>query len=328
MSSQLCLNVSSSVLFAFKLQSTYIAEIVINGVCSFVAVAGNLVMILAFLRNSLRTPSFLLLCSLSISDLGVGLICQPLYIALRVAETKVNRELSCKLSIAYSSFTGCLATLSFLTITAISFDRFLAVHLGLKYRGVVKVKRMKVAIFVLWLVAMMLGMTYALNSSIFFPLIIGIICLCLTFATFNYLAIARKLYAHNAQLQAHNSDVKDGKQCHSFNLGQYKKTLKSMLYVYGAFLMCYLPYLCCVITMKSIGSSSTVYSVYLVTVTILLANSAINPFLYYWRITELREAVRRMLGCNYLVAREREATSASKSGCMLWNRARTQDESW
>ena len=312
MSSQLCQNVSSSVLFAAKLQSTYIAEIVIKGVCSFVAVAGNLVMILAFLRNSLRTPSFLLLCSLSISDLGVGLICQPLYIALRVAETKVDRELSCKLSIAYSSFTGCLATLSFLTITAISFDRFLAVHLGLKYRGAVKV-----AIFVLWLVAMMLGMTYALNSSIFFPLIIGIICLCLTFATFNYLAIARKLYAHNAQMQAHNLDVKDGKQCHSFNLGQYKKTLKSMLYVYGAFLMCYLPYLCCVITMKSIGSSSTVYSVYLVTVAILLANSAINPFLYYWRITELREAVRRMLSCNYLVAREREATSASKSGCML-----------
>ena len=318
MSSQLCQNVSSSVLFAAKLQSTYIAVNVINGVCSFVAVAGNVVMILAFIRNSsLRTPSFLLLCSLSISDLGVGLICQPLYIALRVAETKVDRQLSCKLSIAYSSFTGCLATLSFLTITAISFDRFLAVHLGLKYRGVVKVKRMKVAIFVLWLVAMMLGMTYALNSSIFFPLIIGIICLCLTFATFNYLAIARKLYAHSAQLQAHNSDVKDGKQCHSFNLGQYKKTLKSMLYVYGAFLICYLPYMCCVITMKVFGPSSTVYGVYLVTVTILLANSAINPCLYYWRITELREEVWRMLGFNCLVAREREATSASTSGSVL-----------
>ena len=248
-------------------------------------------MILALLRNSsLRTPSFLLLCSLSISDLGVGLICQPLYIALRVAESKVDRELSCKLSIAYSSFTGCLATLSFLTITAISFDRFLAVHLGIKYRGVVTVKKIKVAIFVLWLVAMMLGMTYALKTSIFLSIII--IGLCLTFAAFNYLAIARKLYAHSAQLQTHNSDVKDGKQRYSFNLGRYKKTLKSMLYVYGAFLMCYLPYLCCIIIMTSISHSSTVYAVYLITVTILSANSAINPCLYYWRITELREAYR------------------------------------
>ena len=312
MSSILCLNVTGSISFAAKLQSTYIAVNVINGVCSFVAVVGNFLTILALLRNSsLRTPSFLLLCSLSVSDLGVGLICQPLYIALRVAETKIDRELSCKLSIAYSSFTGCFAALSFLTITAISFDRFLAVHLGIKYRGVVTVKKIKVAIFVLWLVAMMLGMTYALKTSIFLSIII--IGLCLTFAAFNYLAIARKLYAHSSQLQTHNSDVKDGKQRYSSNLGRYKKTLKSMLYVYGAFLMCYLPYLCCIIIMTSIGHSSTVYAVYLITVTILLANSAINPCLYYWRITELRKAYRRMLGFNCLVAREREATSTSLS---------------
>ena len=318
MSSQLCLNVSGSVLFATEVQSTYFAVITINSVCSFVAVVGNVLTILAFLRNSsLRTPSFLLLCSLSISDLGVGLISQPLFIALRVAETKIDRELSCNLSIAYSSCTGCLVAVSFLAITAISFDRFLAVHLGIKYRSVVTVKRMKVAITILWMVGIIFGVTYALDSSIFFILVI-IIGLCLVFGTFNYLAIARKLYAHSAQLQAHNSDVKDGKQRHSFNLGQYKKTLKSMLYVYAAYMMCNLPYLCCVITMKSIGSSSSVYAVYLVTVTFLLANSAINPFLYYWRITELREEVRRMLGqCNHLVAREREATSASTSGSML-----------
>ena len=318
MSSTLCLNVTGSISLAAKLQSTYIAVNVINGVCSFVAVAGNVVMILAFLRNSsLRTPSFLLLCSLSISDLGVGLISQPLFIALRVAETKVDKDLMCKLSTAYSSCTGCLAAVSFLTITTVSFDRFLAVHLGLKYRSVVTVKRIRVAIFVLWLVGIIFGVTYALDSSIFFILVI-IISLCLVFGTFNYLAIARKLYAHSTQLQAHSPDVKDGKQHHSFNLGQYKKTLKSMLYVYGAFILCYLPYICCVITMKSTGSSSTLYAVYLVTVTVLLANSAINPFLYYWRITELREEVRRILSqFNPLAVREREETSASTSGTML-----------
>ena len=73
---------------------------------------------------------------LDVSDVGVGLIYQSLAISLTVLEGTTIFELSYRtLSITYKSTTGCLAVFSFLTITAISFDHFLAVHLRPNYRG-------------------------------------------------------------------------------------------------------------------------------------------------------------------------------------------------
>ena len=81
---------------------------------SFVAVLGNVVLIFAIsLRNpSLRhNPSFMLIfaliSNLAVSDVGIGLTCQPLAIALTVLEGTTIFELSyTTLSIAYKSPTG------------------------------------------------------------------------------------------------------------------------------------------------------------------------------------------------------------------------------
>ena len=274
-------------------------------------------MICAFLRNSSlrRNPSFMLLCNLAISDLGIGLICQPLFIAVGVIEAKGNIELSCKIAIALKSTTGCLGTLSFITITAISFDRFLAIHLGLSYRSVVTVGKIKVAISLQWLAAMLLGMTCVLHISVFFLLIIIVVCLCLTFTTFNYLAIGRKLYGQSARVQPQNGDVEASKQRNPFNTGQYKRTLKNTLYVYGAFIMCYLPHLGVAVTLKFIGDTNTVHAMHHITATFVLCNSAINPCLYFWRIPELQKAVRNLLcfDCSNLP----KVTPASSSETVL-----------
>ena len=320
MSTKLCAEKLADIKLTSELQSTYIAMNVIDGVCIFVAVAGNLAMILAILRNSsLRhNPSFMLVFNLAVSDVGVGLICMPLSIALTALEGTKDFELSCsKLSVAFKSTAGCLAVLSFLTITAISFDRFLAVHLKLNYRSVVTMKRMKIVISLLWFVAILSGMTYALDFTYFLVISSTIVCMCLILTTFNYLAIARSLYSHSAQLNARTRETDSSNLPKTFNLGQYKKTLKSMLYVYGAFLICYLPYLCCTITLKTIGRTRTTYIAYLATGTLVLVNSAINPCLYYWRITELRIAVQKLLWLNCLVRKKTTHAFVTKSESVL-----------
>ena len=306
MSTQICSQTTSSTLLTAGIESSYIVLSVINGLCSFVTVVGNVLLIWAILQSSsLRhNPSFVLLCNLAVSDLGVGLISQPLFIAFGVVELEGDAELSCKINIAVRSTTGHLGVLSFLTLTAISFDRFLAVHLMLSYRRVVTVKRVTVVILLQWLIAISSGVTYVLDDSLFFFLIIIVICMCFFFTTFNYLAIAYKLNDHSAQLQAGDRDARGISQRKSFNISHYKKTLKSMLYVYGAFLMCYLPYLCFAIALKSIGHSSTVDVFYLITGTLVLANSAINPCLCYWRIKELQQAVQKLLGSRNVTVQE------------------------
>ena len=271
-------------------------------------------MILAILRNSsLRhNPSFLLILNLTVSDVGVGLICQSLATATPLLKSTIDfsQQFFCsKLGVAVISTAKCLVVVSFLTITAISFDRFLAVHLKFNYRNVVTVTRMKVVILLLWLVALLSGMLSSLDHTMSLYFTAPAIFLCLFLTAFNYLVIAGKLYNHNAQLNARNKEADSFSQHKTFSLDQYKKTLKSMLYVYGAFLMCYLPYFCCAIALKSIGPASTVRAAYFLTATFVIANSAINPCLYYWRIEELRQAVRKLLKLSCLS--KREATRAS-----------------
>lgn len=315
MSTKLCAQITRWISFAVELQSTYIAVSVINGLCSFVATVGNVIIILAIIKNSsLYTPSYALLCNLAVSDLGVGLISQPLFIALRIVEARGDKYLSCKLGIAYFSTAGCLAWLSLLTITAISFDRFLAVHLTTSYRSVVTLPRIKVTVTLLWLAAIVVGMTYVLDISVYFVLIMIIISVCLLFTTVNYLAIAQKLYGHSSQIRSHGKDARDKRRMRkSFNIGQYKKTVKSMLYIYSVFLLCYLPYLCFTVALKSIGRTSSVHGAYLITASFVLGNSAVNPCLYFWRIRELRQAVQQLFGLGQLSIRDVTSASTSES---------------
>ena len=144
----LCLLMTQWTQNAAELQSTYVATSIVNGLCSFMAITCNLVVIFVIVCNSsLHTLSYVLLCNLAISDLGVGLVVQPLFIALITLKLKEEADLSFKLGAAYILTSVYLGSLSFFTITAISVDRFLAVYLANKYRSTVTIKKTKLVVF-------------------------------------------------------------------------------------------------------------------------------------------------------------------------------------
>ena len=289
----LCVQLTRWMHYAAQLKTTYLSTCVTNGLCSVVAVSGNLVIILAILRNSsLHTPSYVLLCNLAISDLGVGLVAQPLFIALRVTEAKGLVDISCYLGFAYFSTAGCLVWLSLMTVTAISVDRFLAVHLAIKYRSTVTVKKAKFLVVFLWIVSILIAMVYVVDMEVYFVVIMTVISSCLLLASCNYFTIGRVL--RRQQIQIHGRDRQQ--KVSPFNIRRYKKTVTSMMYIYGVFLLCYLPYLFFSLALKLVGRTTTVHSAYLITATIVLSNSALNPCLYYWRMSELRLGIKQLLG--------------------------------
>ena len=109
----------------------------VNVSSMFISIMGNTLVLTAVLRTPLlRSPSIILLCSLAVSDLFVGLAVQPVYVAS--LQTK-NDSLSQALRVMV--FSACGASL--FAITAISVDRFLALHCHMGYPNLVTARRIE-----------------------------------------------------------------------------------------------------------------------------------------------------------------------------------------
>ena len=110
--------------------------------------------------SSLPKPLKTLLLSLAVSDVGVGLLAQPLYIVKIVNPTHVAFHHTFK--VIQLIFTDT----SFLSVVAISVDRFLAIHLHLRYQELVTHKRVVAMVFSIWILSLLFApLIFYLNST-------------------------------------------------------------------------------------------------------------------------------------------------------------------
>ena len=128
-----------------------VATCVFNSFLSYTTIILNIVTIHAIRKTALLPkPLRTLLLSLAASDVGVGLLAQPLFISILVSWLKRSR-------IDPISFKGLMAVMNFFcasslfNVVAISVDRFLAVHLHLRYQELVTHKRVITAVISIWL---------------------------------------------------------------------------------------------------------------------------------------------------------------------------------
>ena len=130
---------------AQKLSSTYIVNIIFNAFFCFTAITLNSITIHAIRKtSSLPKPLKTLLLSLAVCGLSVGLLVHPLYIARLDMNLEQYNQNKTNLRNTENTFiiTGFfLAWASFLGVLALTIDRFLAIHLHLRYQEFVTHKR-------------------------------------------------------------------------------------------------------------------------------------------------------------------------------------------
>ena len=69
-------------------ETVVIANCILNAPLMLLSIIGNALVLVAILRTpSLRSPSVIFLCNLAVSDLLVGLVVQPVYVAAEIAIT-------------------------------------------------------------------------------------------------------------------------------------------------------------------------------------------------------------------------------------------------
>lgn len=276
------------------LYSSYMANIVFNGCLCYSTTVLNIATIYA-LRKTVLTPKPLriLILNLAVSDLIVGLLGQPLYIAYLAGELRFKVPDSTTFIVS-SLIWNILYLSSFCSILALHVDRFAAIHIPLRYNDLVTCKRTAVVVIAIWLFNILLVSFSVLLTPPRISLIIvdTIILFCLLTSTWssykNYLTIRRHRMDIQAQVQqvAQNSSVE--------NLARLRKSTHSALWIYLLFCVCYLPnvFIEIVDAVYGYGSASIViHTLNIYLVTLMFLNSSLNPVIYCWKMRHIRRTM-------------------------------------
>ena len=192
------------------------------------------------LPRTLRT----LLLSLAVSDIGVGFIVQPFYMSFLVKWLQLNDP---KYS-TYKAFVGIGLTFSqasFLSVVAVSVDRFLAVHLHLRYHELVTHKRVVTVVISIWVLnafVSLMALWASFDTICLIVAVIGAFGFIVTIVLYiRIYFIARR---HKNQIQS--LQIRQVEQ--TSEMARFTKLVHSAVsffYVYILLLACYLPLLIC-----------------------------------------------------------------------------------
>ena len=279
----------------------------LNIFLSIFATLGN-VLILVALRNvsSIHPPTKLLFRCLTITDLSVGLLGQPLHVYVRYITISLdigNRIV--ELAYVYVFIICLLVAVSILTSAAISVDRLLALLLGLRYRHVVTLCRVRVLIACVWFIAVSNASLYCVALILLlFRVVLALvwtfrafIILSIIVSTFSYTKIFFTLRHQQAQVRDHVQPEQSSRVRSVLNIARYKKTVYSVAWIQFAMLACYGPRIVLVFLLHfgNIDHSTEIRIVDEVSFCLIFLNSSLNPVLYCWRIKDVRQEVKNII---------------------------------
>ena len=280
------------------MQASLTANCVFNTFLPFTTITLNIVTIIA-LRKPLTIPGALkvLLLSLAVSDLGVGLLVQPLYLTSLVMLIKENTHtLTFEITRNFFYATGnFLASASFFGVVALAADRFLAVHFYLRYQELVTLKRVVTVVISIWIISAILMLL-----SIWIPNAVGIVLVpvesvCYLTTVFFYFKIYLAVRHHSNQIHVLQAQLAQNNEGDMTNAARERKAAVGTFYVYLVFLICYLPSTCVWIILRSAGPSTMLFQFGLYTNTLMYLNSSLNPLIYSWKMRHVRHAIMEIL---------------------------------
>lgn len=110
--------------------------------------------------------------------------------------------------------------------------------------------------------------------------------------TLAYFRVFRIIRHH--QQQVHSSANTDGQSVIHFE--KYKRSVHSILWIVALFVLSYSPYLLSTVLVKALNVSyETSLIVLHLGTTSMLMSSTLNPFLYVWRLRDVRQEAKKVI---------------------------------
>ena len=279
-----------------ELHSTYVANCIFNTFLSYTAITVNIGTIYA-MRKTSSFPKTLktLLLSLAVSDVGVGLLCQPFYTSLLVKLLR-HINLTCDTYKIFLVITTSFSMTSLLGVVAVSVDRFLAVHLHLRYQELVTHKRVVAVVISIWLLCTWLPALTRLwvppHVNTLATMVVVVVGLLLTTLTYGKLYLTVRRHKNQIQSLQLQQVAQPGDMTNAVSA---IKTAVGIFYVYLLFLVCYLPFFVCLVAITINGPSVSLKRCYHFSLTLVFLNSSLNPLIYCWKMRHIRHAMMDIL---------------------------------
>lgn len=265
---------------------------VLNVPLALTSIIANTVVLVAILSTpSLRSSSAIVfLCSLALSDLLVGFVVQPLFMAKEL----VNYADISLLKRATNIFATFLCGVSLFTSTAISFDRYLALRHHMRYLILVTTKQAIYTSRSLWIFCILLSFNGLWDKRLYSFGIAASILICVLISSFSYVRIQFSFVRkHRLQIQAQQQRAESFNSEHHVRMKRLVKSVINTFLFFICMIACYTPVL--ISSVLDAISSEQISRSWILADTLAYMNSSINPFLYCWRLRELRIAVIKTL---------------------------------
>ena len=288
-------NSSFEVRYPSSLVGMSAAFAALNTFLSITAILGNILILIALNKvTSICPPTKLLFRCLAVTDLCVGLVTQPLFTVMLFASSNVYEYVAAIQVISSIVLCG----VSLLTSTAISVDRLLALSLGLRYRYVVTLRRVRALIISFWF---LVGGCLFISGIQFFVFAV-VMLISLLISAISYAKIYFRLRHQLLHVQGHVHQRQhlppNGVVPSALNVARYKKTVSFIAWVQLGLFACYSPLCITIVSSHFVEFSDDNIGYFFVC--LLFLNSSLNPILYCWKIREVKQAVKdtiRQLNC-------------------------------
>ena len=263
----------------------------VNCIVSFFAAALNIIFVVTiFRRRRLRTSSGILLLALAFTDFLSGLIAQPLYGSYLIFLSKGH--FACMFTTVASGVAYLLSGPTFFTVFMVSLERYIAILFPFFYERAVtkrKILLILLAINMLWVLWSLVALLAKLLS--FYISTLGFI----TLPAFGLLVF---FYCH-----IYSEAVKARKRISSHGLSQRRalreslRAAKTTAVILAAFIVCYSPIISySLVNYFMKGTNGAVFKTVIpLAQTLALSNSLVNAFVYFWKMTEARKEMRKLI---------------------------------
>lgn len=224
-----------------------VAACVVNALSSLVAVVGNALTLVAIYRNpSLRTPSYILLAGLAVTDFFIGLLLLPVsvvFIVLVEFMKKGSPRLCLILGIFQNGIGSYLGFTAIFVITVMSVERWLLISRRSTAITTHRIFKAYVVICLLPTPFITSRLAQSLDGCHYNKLDAAegiVVFICLLIASIFYFKVLQLIRRHQLQIQA--TQPNQGFACQAaIDIAKYNKSVIMLLYILALFSVCYLP---------------------------------------------------------------------------------------